>query len=118
MRKQWIGVVKSDKNDKTRRVEVLREYRHPKYGKIVRSRIVCHVHDERNESSAGDRVEIAECRPMSKSKRWELLRVVQPAGMPSLDTASDPEPNLQPVPEPPVEEAAQAEEPGETSDVE
>ena len=75
-KKRLIGIVKSDKMQKSRRVEVERLYKHPKYSKILRSRIVCHVHDEQNESKAGDTVEIVECRPRSTTKRWELLRVV------------------------------------------
>lgn len=70
------GLVASDKGDKTRRVEIERIDRHPKYGKFIRSRTVCHVHDENNESGKGDTVEICECRPRSKTKRWELVRVV------------------------------------------
>jgi small subunit ribosomal protein S17 len=50
--------------------------RHPKYGKFVRRRTVCHVHDEGNISSLGDTVEIIECPPKSKTKRWDLVRVV------------------------------------------
>lgn len=72
-----IGVVVSDKMEKTRRVEIARMVRHPKYGKIVRGRTVCYVHDEENASQAGDKVEIIESRPMSKTKRWELVRVVE-----------------------------------------
>src|SRR5262245_9705145 len=79
MRRQLIGIVTGDKCSQTRRVEVPRQFRHPKYGKIVRTRTVCHVHDETNQSKRGDRVEIAECRPRSKTKRWELLRVVEAA---------------------------------------
>ncbi|MAT71841.1 MAG: 30S ribosomal protein S17 [Planctomycetaceae bacterium] len=75
-KKQVIGVVVSDKCDKTRRVEINRLVRHPKYGKFVRNRTVCHVHDEENASGTGDTVEIIECPPRSKSKRWELVRVV------------------------------------------
>ena len=72
-----IGVVASDKASKTRRVEIDRTVRHPKYGKFIKKRTVCHVHDENNESAAGDRVEIRECRPLSRLKRWELVRVVE-----------------------------------------
>jgi small subunit ribosomal protein S17 len=79
MRKTLIGTVTSDKRAKTRRVEVDRLYRHPKYGKIVKARTVCHVHDEKNESKQGDSVEIAECRPRSALKRFELVRVVKVA---------------------------------------
>lgn len=72
-----IGVVTSDKASKTRRVEINRTVRHPKYGKFVKRRTVCHVHDENNESGVGDRVEIQESRPLSRLKRWKLLRVVE-----------------------------------------
>jgi small subunit ribosomal protein S17 len=77
MKKRLVGVVSSDKQNKTRRVEVARLYRHPKYGKIVRSRTICHVHDEQNSAKEGDTVEIIETRPLSKTKRWELLRIVK-----------------------------------------
>jgi small subunit ribosomal protein S17 len=79
MKKKLTGVVKGDKNSKSLRVEVERLYRHPKYGKIVRGRTVCHVHDENDAAKAGDVVEIVECRPRSKMKRWELVRIVQSA---------------------------------------
>lgn len=72
-----IGVVTSDKASKTRRVEINRTVRHPKYEKFVKRRTVCHVHDENNESAVGDRVEIQESRPLSRLKRWKLLRVVE-----------------------------------------
>ncbi len=72
-----VGVVASDKSPKSRRVEIDRIVRHPKYGKFVRGRTVCHVHDENNESAVGDTVEIVECRPLSRTKRWKLLRVVE-----------------------------------------
>jgi small subunit ribosomal protein S17 len=71
-----VGVVASDKMEKTRRVEIPRLVRHAMYGKIIRRTTVCHVHDERNESSVGDTVEIVESRPRSKMKRWELVRVI------------------------------------------
>ena len=72
-----IGVVTGDKAAKTRRVEIPRLVRHAKYGKILRRKTVCHVHDEANESSMGDTVEIVESPPRSKLKRWELLRIVK-----------------------------------------
>jgi small subunit ribosomal protein S17 len=75
-KKQMIGVVTSDKCDKSRRVEVSRSVRHPKYGKFIRRRTVCHVHDEANASHEGDTVEIIECPPKSRLKRWNLVRVV------------------------------------------
>lgn len=77
MQRHLTGVVTRDQNSKTRRVEVARLYRHPKYGKIVRARTVCYVHDEENVSRKGDTVEIVECRPRSRTKRWELVKVIQ-----------------------------------------
>ncbi len=77
MKKRLTGVVTSDKRNKTLRVQVERRYRHPRYGKIVRARTVCHVHDEENTAHEGDLVEIIESRPLSKTKRWQLLRVVK-----------------------------------------
>ena len=71
-----VGVVTGDRMDRTRRVEIPRLVQHPKYGKYIRRRTVCYVHDENNESERGDTVEISECRPRSKMKRWELVRVV------------------------------------------
>jgi small subunit ribosomal protein S17 len=62
---------------KTRVVEVPRLVRHAKYGKLLRDRTVCYVHDEKNDSHVGDLVEIIESRPQSRSKRWELVRVVE-----------------------------------------
>lgn len=73
------GVVTRDKNDKTRRVEVARRVQHPKYGKFIKKRTVCYAHDEANESHLGDTVEIIESRPLSKLKRWKLVRVVTKA---------------------------------------
>src|SRR6478609_4498811 len=70
------GIVTRDKMAKTRRVEVQRLVRHPKYGKYVKQRTVCYVHDEKNESHLGDTVEIIESRPLSKTKRWTLVRIV------------------------------------------
>lgn len=74
-----IGVVDSDKRDKTRRVVVTTVAKHPKYGKYVRKRTVLHVHDAANESALGDRVEVAPCKPVSKTKSWRLVRVVEKA---------------------------------------
>jgi small subunit ribosomal protein S17 len=69
--------VTRDKAAKTRRVEVTRLVRHPRYGKIMRRRTVCVAHDEENQSRSGDLVEIEESRPLSRTKRWKLLRVVR-----------------------------------------
>ena len=71
------GIVTSDKMSKTRRVEINRLVKHPKYKKYVRRRTVCYAHDEDNESGAGDRVEIIESEPLSKLKRWRLVRVLE-----------------------------------------
>ena len=60
------GVVTRDKMDKTRRVEIHRLVKHPRYGKYVKRRTICYVHDEKNESHSGDTVEIMESRPLSK----------------------------------------------------
>ena len=75
-KRQIVGLVTGDKMNKSRRVEIERLVRHPKYGKYVRRRTVCHVHDENNDSHVGDTVEIIEAPPRSKLKRWDLLRVV------------------------------------------
>jgi len=80
-KKVAVGVVTSDKMKKTRRVEIARLVKYPKYGKIVRRRTVCYVHDEQEQSSMGDTVEIIECRPMSKLKRWNLVSVVSKANL-------------------------------------
>src|SRR4029077_15799626 len=76
LRRVEVGVVTSDKMQKTRRVEIPRLVKHPRYGKYIRRRTICHVHDEQNDSHAGDTVEIMEPRPLSKTKSWRLLRVV------------------------------------------
>lgn len=72
-----IGTVESDKRDKTRTVVVAFTAMHPKYGKYVRKRTVLQVHDEKNESRTGDRVEVAPVRPMSRTKSWSLVRIVE-----------------------------------------
>lgn len=72
-----IGVVESDARDKTRKVVIAYLAKHEKYGKYIRRRTVLHVHDEHNESQLGDRVEVAQCRPVSKTKQWRLVRVVE-----------------------------------------
>lgn len=76
-KREMIGKVTSDKMQKTRVVEISRKVRHPKYGKFIRHKTKCHVHDENNLSSLGDTVRIIESRPMSKTKRWVLSEVVK-----------------------------------------
>ena len=72
-RRVVVGVVTSDKMNKTRRVEVPRLVKHPRYSKYLKRRTVCYVHDETNETRNGDTVEIMETRPISKTKRWEVV---------------------------------------------
>jgi small subunit ribosomal protein S17 len=74
-----LGVVASDKGNKTIKVVVNYQTKHPKYGKYLKRRTVLHAHDEKNEAREGDTVEIAECRPLSKTKHHRLLRIVQKA---------------------------------------
>jgi small subunit ribosomal protein S17 len=76
-KKVAVGVVTSDKMQKTRRVEIPRLTKHPVYGKYIRQRTICHVHDEEETSALGDTVEIIEAQPRSKMKRWDLVRVVK-----------------------------------------
>jgi small subunit ribosomal protein S17 len=78
-RRVETGVVTRDKMDKTRRVEIPRLVKHPRYSKYIKRRTICYVHDEKNESRSGDTVEIMETRPLSKLKNWRLIRVVNKA---------------------------------------
>ena len=73
-KKVAVGVVTNDKMQKTRRVEIPRLVKHPVYGKYIRQRTVCHVHDEDEASSIGDTVEIIETQPQSKMKRWNGIQ--------------------------------------------
>ena len=77
MKRVLVGTIVSDKAAKTLRVEIERRFQHRKYGKIVRGRTVCHVHDEDELAAEGDVVEIVEAQPRSKTKRWDLVRVVK-----------------------------------------
>ena len=99
-RRVVTGTVTRDKTAKTRRVEVQRLVRHPKYGKFIKRRTVCYVHDEMNESALGDTVEIMECRPMSRTKRWRLVRVVAKAPSRALSQLEGAVPGSAPAPEP------------------
>jgi small subunit ribosomal protein S17 len=78
-RKVRIGIVVSDKSDKTITVSVQRQEVHPKYEKIIRLSKKYKVHDEKNESHIGDTVRIMETRPLSKTKRWRLVEIVEKA---------------------------------------
>ena len=72
-------MVIADKRDKTRTVRVDMQYRHEKYGKIIKQSKKYHVHDESNESHTGDRVEITNCRPLSKTKCWRVIKIIEKA---------------------------------------
>ena len=85
-RHHFTGVVLSDKADKTRVILVEWLYRHPRYDKTMRKRSKFYAHDEKNESKAGDLVEIMATRPLSKLKRWRLVRVIEKARV--LETAA------------------------------
>jgi len=77
--KTLTGIVTSHSGSKSVRVTLEYKVRHPKYNKYMRRRTRLGVHDERNEGKVGDLVEITECRPMSKTKSWRLVRVIQKA---------------------------------------
>jgi small subunit ribosomal protein S17 len=79
VRKEREGVVTSNKMDKTIVVRVERRLKHPKYPKFVKLSRKFHAHDENNEASIGDIVLLAETRPLSKTKRWRLVRIIQKA---------------------------------------
>ncbi|OGW92314.1 MAG: 30S ribosomal protein S17 [Omnitrophica bacterium RIFCSPHIGHO2_02_FULL_63_14] len=76
MRKERIGVVTSDKMQKTIVVQVRRHTLHPLYGKVIQKAVKFKVHDEKNEAKIGDRVRIVETRPLSKDKRWRLAEIL------------------------------------------
>ena len=73
------GSVVSDKMDKSATVLIERKVKHPIYGKFVKKSTKLHIHDENNECGVGDTVQISECRPMSKTKSWTLVKVVEKA---------------------------------------
>lgn len=78
-RKSIVGIVVSDKMDKTITVSVERRKKHPKYGKFVKSTSKFSAHDEKNECGMNDVVRIMETRPLSKNKRWRLVEIVEKA---------------------------------------
>ena len=79
LRKTRIGLVSSDKMDKTITVTVKYKEKHPIYGKFVNKTKRYHAHDEKNEAQVGDRVLLMETRPLSKSKRWRLVEIIEKA---------------------------------------
>jgi small subunit ribosomal protein S17 len=79
LRKERIGIVTSDKMDKSVVVAVERKVKHPKYGKFVKKTTKFVAHDEKNECGIGDTVRIMETRPLSKTKNWRLVEIVERA---------------------------------------
>ena len=79
LRKTRTGVVTSNKMDKTVTVAIERKVKHPIYGKFVKKTTKFHAHDEKNECTIGDVVKIMETRPLSKTKRWRLVEVIEKA---------------------------------------
>ena len=79
LRKTRVGVVVSDKMDKTITVEIRNRVKHPLYGKIMNQNVKLKAHDENNECGVGDIVRVMETRPLSKDKRWRLVEIVEKA---------------------------------------
>ncbi len=79
LRKERTGVVTSDKMDKSIVISVERKVKHPKYGKFIKKTAKFVAHDEKNDCNEGDTVRIRECRPLSKSKNWRLVEIVERA---------------------------------------
>jgi small subunit ribosomal protein S17 len=79
LRKVRVGKVVSDKMDKTIVVAIEDNVRHPKYGKIIKRTVKIHAHDEKNECKVGDTVSVMETRPLSATKRWRLVEIVEKA---------------------------------------
>jgi small subunit ribosomal protein S17 len=79
LRKTRVGIVTSDKMDKTIVVSIIDNVKHPLYGKIVKRTYKLKAHDENNECKIGDRVRVMETRPLSKDKRWRLVEIIEKA---------------------------------------
>ena len=79
LRKVRVGKVVSDKMDKTIVVAIEDNVRHPKYGKIIKRTVKIHAHDEKNECGVGDKVSVMETRPLSKTKRWRFVEIIEKA---------------------------------------
>ncbi|MBO5239296.1 MAG: 30S ribosomal protein S17 [Lachnospiraceae bacterium] len=79
LRKTRVGIVTSDKMDKTIVVSIVDNVKHPLYGKIVKRTYKLKAHDENNDCKIGDRVKVMETRPLSKDKRWRLVEIVEKA---------------------------------------
>ncbi|MCH3923575.1 MAG: 30S ribosomal protein S17 [Bacteroidales bacterium] len=79
LRKEKVGIVVSNKMDKTINVLVERKVKHPKYGKFLKKSTKFMAHDEKSEAGMGDTVRIMETRPLSKNKRWRLVEIIERA---------------------------------------
>jgi len=79
LRKTRVGLVTSDKMDKTIVVSIVDNVKHPLYGKIVKRTYKLKAHDEENNAKVGDRVRVMETRPLSKDKRWRLVEIIERA---------------------------------------
>ena len=79
LRKTRVGKVVSNKMDKTIVVAIEDSVKHPKYGKVIKHTVKIHAHDENNECGVGDKVEVMETRPLSKTKRWRLVNIIEKA---------------------------------------
>ena len=79
LRKTRVGIVSSDKMDKTIVVSIKDSVKHPLYKKVIKRTVKFKAHDENNECNIGDKVEIMETRPLSKDKRWRLVRIIEQA---------------------------------------
>ena len=77
LRKTRVGIVVSDKMDKTIVVAIQDNVKHKVYNKIIKRTTKIHAHDEKNECSIGDKVEVMETRPLSKTKRWRLVQIIE-----------------------------------------
>ena len=79
LRKTRVGLVVSDKMDKTVVVAIVDNVKHPVYGKVIKRTFKVHAHDENNECGIGDTVEVMETRPLSKTKRWRVTEIIEKA---------------------------------------
>ncbi len=88
-RKTQIGVVTSRSGDKSVKVTVAYKIPHPRYHKVINRKTVLHVHDEKNETKLGDKVEVMETRPISRLKRWRVINVIEKAVAPIGNAISE-----------------------------
>ena len=79
LRKNRVGIVVSDKMDKTVVIALEEHVKHQKYGKVIKRTIRLKVHDENNECGVGDKILVAETRPLSKDKRWRMVEIIEKA---------------------------------------